>query len=73
MKSKELRHAFLSEDDADEDQETLRRNVIDFSSEIPANWRAETKRRKGQNLDEWTQVTITSQFQVICIKYNFED
>jgi hypothetical protein len=62
VKSKELKHAFLHDDDDDAED-----NVIDFSSEhVPSatnNWRAETKRRKGDSL----QVSGSSESVNICV------
>ena len=55
VKSKELKHAFLANDgDEEEEEKEAEKNVIDFSSETP-NWRAETKRRRGEGLEEWSQ------------------
>ncbi|XP_070202182.1 PH domain leucine-rich repeat-containing protein phosphatase 2-like isoform X2 [Littorina saxatilis] len=63
VKSKELKHAFLAQDD-DEDEQA-ENNVIDFSSEKPdprkeegleqPNWRADIKRKKAEGPEEWTQ------------------
>lgn len=62
VKSKELKHAFLHDDDDDAED-----NVIDFSLEhVPSatnNWRAETKRRKGDSL----QVSGSSESVNICV------
>ena len=52
VKSKELKHAFLAKED--DEEEEAGNNVIDFSSEVP-NWRTETKRRKGEGPDDWSQ------------------